>query len=445
MSNSFKIHSSKTLIEGKLQDLTLTITNGKITDIQSGNTGADVDTDGKVLMPGLLDPHVHVNEPGRTEWEGFDTATRSAAAGGITTLVDMPLNSSPVTTSVPNFEAKKKALEGKLVMNCAFWGGLVPENSHNLEPLCKSGVWGIKAFTCHSGIDDFPNATEVDIRTAMPVIRDNGQKLLVHAELLSDNPEAHLMENNPTNYMAYLASRPRKWEDDAIAMLIELVEETGCPVHVVHLSSSNSIAQLTAARKKGLPITIETCPQYLYFNAEEIPNGDTRYKCAPPIREKENNEQIWQAVKDGLIDFIATDHSPAPPHIKEMDSGNLAKAWGGISSLQFLLPVVWTKAKERGFTIEDMGALLSTNAAKIYGFEGKGEIAVGKDADLVVWDPEATFTITPDIIQHRHKITPYENEKLHGVVTQTYVDGYKVYDKGEFVYLTAGKAILKEN
>src|SRR5688572_15671331 len=355
------------------------IKNGKIAELASFETEADcpvIDLEEKFLLPGLIDTHVHINEPGRTDWEGFDTATKAAIAGGLTTLVDMPLNSAPVTTTVGNFEEKLAAAKNNLHTNCGFWGGVIPGNENEIEPLIRRGILGFKAFLTHSGIEDFPNATETDLRKIMPILARHNLPLLVHCEL--SNEDESWKQNDKTSYHNYLASRPKKWEDDAVAMMIRLCEEFKCRTHIVHLSSADSLAQIAAAKAKGLPLTVETGQHYLFFNAEQIGAGQTQFKCAPPIREKENNDQLWEALKSGLIDFVATDHSPAPPDLKQTESGDFTTAWGGIASLQFALPVLWTAAKERGFQLTDMARWLSENPAKLAGLENrKGKIAKG--------------------------------------------------------------------
>jgi len=399
------------------------------------------DVGSKLVMPGVIDPHVHINEPGRTSWEGFNTATKAAIAGGITTLVDMPLNSSPVTTSVANFEKKLRKARQQLHVNCGFWGGVIPGNCMEIEPLIEKGVLGFKAFLTHSGIDEFPNTTERDLRKVMPLIARHNLPLLVHCELNEETSK--FRKQKPTSYQDYLASRPREWEDNAIRLMIKLCEEFNCRVHIVHLSSSNSIEQIALAKSKGLPLTVETGQHYLFFNAEDIKDKQTLFKCAPPIREKENNEQLWQALKDGIIDFVATDHSPAPPDSKQLESGNFISAWGGISSLQFALPVLWTAARKRGFDVIDIARWLSENPSKLIGKEGsKGKILPGYDADLVVWDDEKSFRVRESIIQHKHIATPYFMKELCGLVAQTYIGGTKTYDSGAFIRLNEGKIIF---
>ena len=418
------------------------IKDGLIIDIAASLDNADerlIDVHDKIVMPGVIDPHVHINEPGRTEWEGFNTATKAALASGITTLVDMPLNSSPVTTTAKAFDKKLSAAKNNLHTNCGFWGGVIPENENEIEPLIDKGVLGFKAFLTHSGIDEFPNVTEADLRKAMPIIAKYNLPLLAHCELTSP---LSLGEGTGVRlYQNYLASRPRKWEDDAIALMIRLCEEFNCRTHIVHLSSSNSIEQITNAKQKGLPLTVETAQHYLYFD-DIIHDGWTQFKCAPPIREKENNDKLWEALKDGIIDFVATDHSPCPPEMKCMNTGDFMKAWGGIASLQFALPILWTEAMQRGCTLNDIAKWLSENPAKFLGLNKKGKIEKGFDADIIVWDPTAMFAVTPDIILHRHKITPYVMQILAGVVEQTYLSGKKMFDAGKFLHLNKGKIIL---
>ena len=398
-----------------------------------------IDIGEKLLMPGIIDPHVHINEPGRTHWEGFSTATQAAAVGGITTLVDMPLNSHPVTTTVAAFEEKLAAADGQLQVNCGCWGGIVPGNTSEIEKLIDKGVLGFKAFLTHSGIDEFPNVTEQDLRQAMPVIAKYDLPLLVHCEL-TDNRQYAI--SNVRAYQQYLQSRPATWEDDAIALMIRLCEEFQCRVHIVHLSSANSIPQIQQAKQKGLPLTVETAQHYLYFNAETIPDAQTVYKCAPPIREKANNERLWQALQDGIIDFVATDHSPAPPDMKQIQSGDLVKAWGGIASLQFALPVLWTAARRRNIPPSYMAKWLCEKPALLAGLRNsKGKIAKGFDADLVVWDPNRSFKVTADLIKHKHKITPYLNETLYGVTEQTWLRGEQIVEHGAITQLNKGKII----
>ncbi|HIA36142.1 MAG TPA: allantoinase AllB [Flavobacteriales bacterium] len=440
----FAIHSNRTVMPHGTFEATVVIEDQKILMVIDGLAdGLDceyIDAADHVLMPGLIDPHVHINEPGRTDWEGFDTGTRAAAAGGITTIVDMPLNSSPVTTTVEAFDKKLKASEGKLHVNCGFWGGIVPENAGQLKELLGSGVLGIKAFLIDSGLDEFKNVEERHLREGIPAITESGLRLLAHSELIKSEQNDIAI----TDYPSFLQSRPKQWEDDAINLLIQLTAEYNCKTHIVHLSSSGSLEQIRKAKEKGLSLTVETCPHYLVFNAEDIPPNDPFYKCAPPIRERANNEKLWEAIRSGLIDFVASDHSPAPPDLKEIESGNYQKAWGGIVGLQFLLPAFWTGAKARGLTINKLAELMCENPSKFLGLEAaKGRISPGYDADLVIWAPEEKVIVSDSSIQHKHKGTPYASLNMVGLVKKTFVSGKLVYDNGEFVSLSAGKAILR--
>ena len=438
------IVSNRVIVPGTIRKAVVLIKDGRIIDVVDELPGGDcpvTDIGNNILMPGVIDPHVHINEPGRTDWEGFDTATKAAIAGGITTLVDMPLNASPVTTTANAFNEKIKATRGKLHANCGFWGGIVPGNEKEIEPLIEKGVLGFKAFLTHSGIDEFPNVTEDDLEKAMPLIAKHNLPLLVHCELSGETGSDEL--GTERSYSNYLASRPKKWEDDAIALMIRLCEKFNCRTHIVHLSSADSIEQIAKARQKGLPLTVETGQHYLYFNAEEIKDGQTAFKCAPPIRERANNEKLWQALKEGVIDFVATDHSPAPPSMKETDSGNFMKAWGGISSIQFALPVLWTAAKKQGCDLNHIARWLCEKPAILAGKEKtKGKIQKGYDADLVAWDCEQQFIVTEKNIQHKHKITPYLGKELYGVVEKTWLGGQTIFADGKFLHLNKGKLLL---
>jgi allantoinase len=369
------------------------------------------------ILPGLVDPHVHLNEPGRTEWEGFCTGTAAAAAGGITTLVDMPLNSSPVTTSVAALQAKRDAAAGKLHVDVGFHAGLVPGSERSIAALIDAGVLGIKAFLCHSGIDEFPAATERELRAVMPLLAARGVPLLVHAEIESVVPKM----SDPRCYADYLASRPATFERQAIEMLIDLCRETGCRTHIVHLADAGSLPKLRAAREEGLPLTVETCPHYLVFAAEEIPDGATPYKCAPPIRDTANREALWQGLRDGIIDFITTDHSPCPPEMKKLDEGRFDLAWGGISSLQIALPAVWQAASQRGHTLFEVVQWMSHRPAEFLGIPVG--LHIGAPANLVILDPEAISVVRGADLLHRHPITPYDGRQLRGMVQRTYLRG----------------------
>ncbi|HEY2158516.1 MAG TPA: allantoinase AllB [Isosphaeraceae bacterium] len=402
-----------------------------------------VDVGDLFVLPGLVDTHVHINDPGRADWEGFDTATAAAAAGGITTLVDMPLNSDPVTTRPAALAAKREAAAGRLRVDCGFYGGLIPGNADQIEPLVDAGVMGFKAFLCHSGIDEFPNVTETDLRAATPVLARLGLPLLVHAELVP--PGATGMDPaDARSYAAWLASRPAAWEVDAIRLLIGLCRETRCRVHVVHLATGDALPMIAAARAEGLPLTVETCPHYLAFEAEQIGDGDTRFKCAPPIRGAEDRNRLWQGLRDGLIDTIGTDHSPAPAELKRLDTGDLARAWGGIASLQLALPAVWAEARRRAFTLDDVVRWMSRRPAHLVGLEcHKGAIAPGFDADFAVFDPDAEFDVEASALHHRHPVTPYEGRTLRGRVVATYLRGREIAREGVIEAEPAGRALVR--
>lgn len=398
-----------------------------------------------MVLPGLVDAHVHINEPGRTEWEGFETATRAAAAGGITSLFDMPLNCSPVTTTAEALAQKLEASRDKLRVDCGFYGGIVPGVRGQIGPLSRLGVAGFKAFLCPSGIDEFPNASEADLREAMPELARAGLPLLVHAELMGTaQPVEEVTGMDARSYARYLDSRPREWEHEAIRLMIELCRETGCRVHIVHLSSADAVPMIASARAEGLPIFVETCPHYLFFTAEEIPDGDPLYKCAPPIRERENRERLWKALQDGVIDTIGTDHSPAPAALKQLVSGDLMRAWGGIASLQVALAAVWTEARRRGISITAVAEWMVRRPAELLGFSAsKGEIAAGRDADLVVFDPDASFTVQATALHDRHRLTPYEERQLTGQVETTYLRGERVFRCGSIAMPVRGKALVR--
>jgi len=424
----------------------LIVKDGKITEIDEFLPG---DFDGEIemakdlfIMPGLIDPHVHINEPGRTQWEGFETATTAAAASGITLLVDMPLNSSPVTTNVTNFKLKLEAAKDKLNVNVGFWGGVIPGNGNELEDLLKAGVLGLKAFLTHSGIDDFPNAERTDLKNALQILKKYNRPLLVHCELTEDHPGISEHKNNPNDYMSYLRSRPKEWENKAIEMMIELCRETGAHVHIVHLSSAEALPMIANAKAEGLNLTVETAQHYLTLNAEDIPNGETIYKCAPPIRERENNNKLWDALKSGLINFVATDHSPAPPDLKEISSGDLSKAWGGIAGLQFALCSLWTEAKRRNFSVEDIAKWLSASPADFLGLSNKGKLENGADADFFIWDPNGTTTFSSEEIHHRHKVSPYSGKPFAGKVHKTFINGELIYENNKLINAHKGTVLL---
>ena len=426
MSNTKSIYSDRCWFEGKLQPATVCFENGTITAIHPHKTAEAEDVGNDILMPGVIDAHVHINEPGRTAWEGFDTATQAAAAGGLTTIVDMPLNASPVTTNLKAFNEKLEASKNKMHVNVGFYGGLIPGNKNDLEPLMQAGVLGIKCFLVHSGIDEFPNVSEKEMNEAMPIIAKYNIPLLAHCEIF-ENEVVNELSKYPTSYKHYLSSRPKQWENDAVDLMIKLCRKHHCATHIVHVSSCEALTSILKAKKEGLPLTAETCAHYLYFNAEDIPDKNCLYKCAPPIRERENNILLRNAYKNGTLDFITTDHSPAPPAIKEIETGNLQKAWGGIAGLQFLLPASWT-AMKAGYPLGKFIPLLTQKPALFLKVENrKGMIKIGYDADLVIWNPDEKQTIQQEDILHRHKISPYIGEELFGTIKQTIVNGITVY------------------
>jgi allantoinase len=399
---------------------------------ESPNDAAIVDAGDLVVMPGLVDTHVHVNEPGRAEWEGFETATRAAAAGGVTTLLDMPLNSIPATTSVAALHEKARAARGRTWVDVGFIGGVVPGNAAALGALAQAGVLAFKCFLVPSGVPEFAHVTEPDLREAMPVLAGLGLPLMVHAELPNVIETATLdaTAGDPTKYATYLASRPAAAEHEAVALVIEMATVTGARVHIVHVSSAQTAAMVRSARSRGVPISAETCAHYLWFDAAEIPDGATEFKCAPPIRGAAEREGLWRALASGDLSMVVSDHSPCPPILKRRDVGDFFVAWGGIASLQLGSAVVWTAMRERRLEIERLVNWMSAAPARLAGLEGrKGRIAPGYDADLVLFDPDEELTVRADMLLHRHALTPYLGERLNGTVRATYVRGELAYDR----------------
>jgi allantoinase len=387
------------------------------------------------LLPGLVDSHVHINEPGRTEWEGFQSATRAAAAGGCTMLVDMPLNCQPPTTTIAGLAAKRSAAQGQCYVDWGTWGGLVRDNRTEIEALASAGVLGFKCFLMYPGIDDFTMVTESELRAALPQVAATGLPLLVHAELPGpiDAATESLADKDWSCYGTYLQSRPQSAELSAIRLMLALCETYRFRLHVVHLSAGGALEELRAARSKGLAVSVETCPHYLHLDAENIARGATLCKCAPPIRSRENRERLWQGLADAVIDLVASDHSPCPPAMKRRQEGNFKTAWGGIASLSLALPVMWTEARGRGFGLTDLARWMAEEPARLAGCNAqKGRLAAGYDADMVVFDPEAEFTVTEDHLHHRHPVSPYLGETLHGVVRATYLRGAEVFADGKF-------------
>ena len=391
------------------------------------------DYEGLAVLPGLVDTHVHVNEPGRTEWEGFASATLAAAAGGITTLVDMPLNSVPPTTTREAFAAKRAAARGQCAIDVGFWGGVVPGNAPELAGLVDDGVRGFKCFLIDSGAPEFGWVGETDLAPAMGILAELDVPLLCHAELAGpiDRAAAALRDADPRAYATWLRSRPPAAEEEAIALVSRLCRDTRARTHIVHHSAASALPRIAAARAEGLPLTAETCPHYLHFIAEEIPDGATAFKCAPPIREANNRDLLWRALADGTLDLVASDHSPCSPSLKALDAGDFVAAWGGIAGLQLGLPVTWTEARRRGHGLSDLVRWMSAAPARLAGLTGrKGAIAPGYDADLVVLDPDAPFVVRPETIHHRHPVTPYAGETMTGVVLTTFLRGHPIWDGG---------------
>ncbi len=384
------------------------------------------------ILPGLIDAHIHINEPGRTHWEGFETATKAAAAGGFTCLIDMPLNCIPSTTSLAALEEKRAAASGNALVDYRFWGGTVHGNGADLKPLAQAGVAGFKAFMVNPGTEEFSMVEEADLRIAMPIIAQCGLPLLVHAESPGPIAAAPVTPGEWRAYHKYLASRPDESEVEAIRLLIRLCAEYKCHVHIVHLSSAQALGEIRAAREAGLPLTVETCPHYLYFAAECVADGNTALKCAPPIRSKANQAELWQALRAREIDLVATDHSPCPPELKKFESGDFKQAWGGIASVSLALSVVWTKASANGFAMSDVARWMAEKPAELAGISSfKGKIAAGYDADFAIFDASQEWQPTPDSLHFRHKVSPYLGETFQGRVTSTFLRGQCVYN-GDF-------------
>jgi allantoinase len=384
-------------------------------------------SDGETLIPGLVDTHVHVNEPGRTEWEGFASATRAAAAGGVTTIIDMPLNSIPPTTTVEALKLKRAVARDQAFVDVGFWGGAVPGNKADLRPLHAEGVFGFKCFLLHSGVDEFPQLGADEMEEDMAELKSLDSLMIVHAE------DPHSIDQAPnaggTSYSGFLASRPRTAENLAIAEVIKRARRTGARAHILHLSSSDALPMIAKAKRDGVHLTVETCPHYLTLTAEEIPDGATAYKCCPPIREESNRELLWEGLLEGTIDFIVSDHSPSTLDLKDLENGDFAVAWGGVSSLQLGLSLIWTEARKRGIGLEQVVSWMSTKPAELARLTGKGQIAPGHDADFAVFAPDEGFVVDAFRLKHKNPITPYDGRALTGAVRRTYLRGKVVDDR----------------
>jgi allantoinase len=424
------IRSPRVVLPGGIQPAEIHIEDGRIAAVrpsEPARAACEGEISGAVIMAGIVDTHVHVNDPGRSDWEGFATASAAAAAGGVTTIVDMPLNSVPATTSVHGLAVKREAARAANV-NVEFWGGVVPGNAGELDALADAGVRGFKCFLTPSGVEEFQHVGESDLRGALPILARRGLPLLVHAELPASlqPPDPHA---DPRRYSTWLDSRPPRAEVDAIRWLISLCREFRTHIHIVHLAAAAALPLVRAARAESLPLTAETCPHYLSFSAGEIADGATLFKCAPPIRDAANRDALWAGLADGTIDLVATDHSPCPPEMK--GRGDFIQAWGGIASLQLGLAATWTGAHQRGLPLARLGDWLCAAPARLAGFADRGIIAAGLRADLVVWEPEAEFVVDRQRLRHRHKLTPYDGLRLRGRVRETYVGGEVVYREHE--------------
>jgi allantoinase len=417
------VRSRRAITPGGERPAAVVVGGGRIVAVEAydavAEAGEDVDLGDTALLPGLVDTHVHVNEPGRTEWEGFATATRAAAAGGVTAIVDMPLNSLPPTVTTDALHVKRKAAAGQCHVDVGFWGGAIPGNASDLPGLHDAGVFGFKAFLADSGVPEFPPVSADELRLALAAV---DAQFVVHAE---DPYHLHGAASSPT-YADFLASRPPEAEHAAVALAIDAAREAGRRMHILHLSSATALPLIAAARADGLRVTAETCPHYLTLDAAEIPAGATEFKCCPPIRDAANAERLWAALADGLITCVVSDHSPCTPDLKRRDTGDFAAAWGGIASVQLGLPVIWTAARARGFALADVVSWMARRPADLVGLTRKGRLAVGADADLVAFDPEDTFVVDAGKLHHRNPVTPYAGRTLTGVVRTTWLRGARV-------------------
>jgi allantoinase len=424
------IRARRAVVDGRETSASIVVHDGLVAGVEpfeapvgDGATVVELASD-EVLLPGLVDSHVHVNEPGRTDWEGFASATRAAAAGGVTTIIDMPLNSIPPTTTVEALRTKQSVARDQAYVDVGFWGGAIPGNLGDLEPLHEAGVFGFKCFLLHSGVDEFPHLHPDELEAALRVTGSLDALMIVHAE------DSHAIDHAPSPdgdaYDGFLHSRPRGAENVAIAQVIELARWTGARAHILHLSSSDALPMIRSARDDGVRLSVETCPHYLSFTAEEIPAGATQFKCCPPIREQANRELLWQGLADGTIDLVVTDHSPCTADLKRFDSGDFGQAWGGIASLQLGLPAVWTGARARGHALSDVVRWMAEGPARQTGLADRGRIAVGAAADFAVFAPDEEFVVDVARLQHKNPVSAYAGRTLTGVVRQTWLHGIPV-------------------
>jgi allantoinase len=441
------LRSHRVVLPDGIRPAAIVIRDGEIAEIGPHDFISEhtFDYGDSVIMPGIVDTHVHINEPGRTEWEGFETATMSAAAGGVTTIIEMPLNSIPPTTTREALEMKIATARGKLYVDVGLWGGVVPENEHHLAKMHEEGAFGFKCFLVPSGVPEFEAAAESVLRSVLPQLARLGVPLLVHAELpeLIDPATLAVKDKDPRIYSTWLQSRPKEAEDQAIELLIHLAERYRARIHVVHLSSASAIPKIREAKQRGVSITVETCPHYLTIAAEEVPDGGTAFKCAPPIRESANQKELWAALQENVIDFIASDHSPAPPEIKCCETGDFMRAWGGIASLQLGLPLVWTGARKHNIGIEHVANWLCRRPARLAALPQKGEISLGCDADFVIWNPEESFEVRSERLFFRHKLTPYSGRRLFGVVQSTFLRGEEIFSNGKLMGRPQGRVLRR--
>ena len=431
MAAELVVRARRAVVGGAEVGVTLSVVAGSFKTVDAYD--AEVDTTGarvleladdEVLLPGLVDAHVHVNEPGRTEWEGFASATKAAASGGVTTIIDMPLNSIPPTVTVAALDEKRAVARDQSYVDVGFWGGAIPGNVPDLRPLHDAGVFGFKCFLLHSGVDEFPHLSAAELREALAETATFDALVIVHAE------DGDTIDSSPQpsgqRYAGFLGSRPREAEEKAIALVVEATRESGARTHVLHLSDADAIPLIAKAQAEGLRISVETCPHYLTLDAEDIPDGATQFKCCPPIREHENRDRLWAGLEDGVIATIVSDHSPCTEDLKRFDSGDFGQAWGGIAGLQLGLPAIWTEARERGHTLADVVRWMGEGPADQVGLTDRGRIAVGSPADLVVFAPDESFTVDVRSLHHKNPVSAYAGRTLTGTVRQTWLHGIPV-------------------